>query len=814
MAASAAAVFVLSGAVIALELALMRCLAIARWHNFSYLVISTALLGFGASGTLLAFVGRRMQRRFRPWATALTVAFALSVTASFRAAEALPLNARYVLYDGRQAALMCAYHICLFVPFLLGATVIGLSLMQHGRRVHLIYAANLTGSGLGAALAVGLMFLMPAERLLHAVAGMAVAAALAWSLGGGSRGRRLRVVPVAAVAAWVAAEAVLMPVSLEVGEYKMLSTLRWWEQEGRARHVLTRHGPRARLDVYDSPLLHNVMSAGLGATDLPPPQCVILADGEPAGTVLKIRSPGEAATLDHTPMSVPYRMVDVPRVLLLGEVGGGNVWLARRMGAEHVTVVQSNPQVVRILQGPLADVSGGVFEGGDKMRVVTGGPRLFLERSAEQFDIIQIVSAETLAAEEGGLRALHEDFMLTCEGLALCIEHLSPRGVLAVTRGVQHPPRDNVKLFATVLAAIESLGVDEPGARMAQVRNYLAATTMAFGSPMTAERCRALARAADALSLDVEWAPCPDLLRDEQVTDVGGPAGKPYSYFRHAALAMLSGGRREFFSDWLYNVRPATDDSPYFHNFFRWRSLGAIRAAYGPQWFTRLELGYVVLAFVLAEVLAAGVIVIILPLPWLRRAPGVRGARWATCAYFTLLGLGFMMLEMAFLLKFTYFLGDAIYAAACVITSFLVFSGLGSATSRRLCGEPRRAVVAGAAGAAAIALLYVFGLDAAFGAMVGWSLAGRTAASVVMAAPLAFLMGWPFPNGLTLVRRTAPSLVPWAWGTNGFASVAASPLAVMIAVGAGYRTVLVLAAGLYLVALACSARLATAEGKG
>ena len=60
----ALAVFLLSAGVIALELALMRCLSIARWHHFSYLVISTALLGFGASGTLLTFAGRWLRRRF------------------------------------------------------------------------------------------------------------------------------------------------------------------------------------------------------------------------------------------------------------------------------------------------------------------------------------------------------------------------------------------------------------------------------------------------------------------------------------------------------------------------------------------------------------------------------------------------------------------------------------------------------------------------------------------------------------------------------------------------------------------------------
>ena len=806
---SALAVLLLSAAVIALELALMRCLAIARWHHFSYLVISTALLGFGASGTLLTFAGGWLRRRFTTSCAVLTILFAISVTLSFRAAEALPLDARYVLYSGRQAALMLLYHCLLFIPFLLGATVVGLSLTHLAGRVHLVYGANLIGSGLGGALAVGLMFVMPAERLLHAAAGLGVLAGLVWALSrrpAQRTGRRsLMVLVVLLVGAGLAISGVGKPLKLRVDQYKMLSVMRRWEADGSARRLLTRHGPRARLDVYDSPLLHRTMFAGLTAVDAPPAQLVILADGDPAATVFKIDAAKDAEILDHTPMSVPYRLLTAPRVLLLGETGGANVWLARRMGAEHVTVVQSNPQLIELMRGPLARMGGEVLTGPD-VTVVTAEPRAFLERTRERFDLIQVVTAEGMAAGGSGLRALHEDFLLTRQGLALCIERLTDAGVVAVTRGVQAPPRDNVKVFATLRASLESLGERKPGLRLVQVRNYLAATTMAFRRPVSQECSRALASVAQELALDVEWAPGLATGHGEQVNYADGPPGKPYSYFHHAALQLLSGERERFFRDWAYNVRPATDDSPYFYNFFRWRSLPDLMDAYGEQWLRRTELGYVVLVFALVEVVVVGATLILLPLLWLRRRHGVRG-RLATGTYFVLLGLGYMMLEMVCLLKFAQFLGDPIYAAAGIISSFLVFSGLGSALSRRLCPSPQRAIWTAALGVAALAVLYAVGLSAAFRALVGLPLAGRFAASVALTAPAAFLMGWPFPNGLTLLERGSPPLLPWAWGANGFASVAASPLAVMIAIAAGYSTVLLLVAALYLLAAVISLKL-------
>jgi hypothetical protein len=51
-------------------------------------------------------------------------------------------------------------------------------------------------------------------------------------------------------------------------------------------------------------------------------------------------------------------------------------------------------------------------------------------------------------------------------------------------------------------------------------------------------------------------------------------------------------------------------------------------------------------------------------------------------------------------------------------------------------------------------------------------------------APLAFAMGFPMPLGLQ--RLGGSRLVPWAWGTNGFASVLAAPLAMALAMTWGF----------------------------
>jgi len=799
MALPASAVFLVSMAVLGLELALMRCFSVASWHHFSYLVISTALLGFGASGTLLTLLGRRLQARFDAWAVALTLALALSVPLCFRAAQALPLDPQYILYSRRQGLLMAAYHLAFFVPFLLGALVIGLSLMHYAERVHVLYGANMLGSGAGSLAMILLMFVLPEAALLNAVAALALLAAAAWAAhaAGGRRawGVVLGLCVAAAAAALVLLGAV-RPLKLRIDQYKMLAVARRWAAQGDAEHLLTRHSPRGRLDVYSSPRFHLTLFAGLGAPGPPPPQLMLLLDGHLAGGMFQIRSAADARILDHTPMSVPYRMLKARDVLLLGERDGTNVWLARRAKAERITVVQRHARLIETLRGPLRNRGGGVFAL-PGVEVVTADLRLFLEATQGRYDIIHLAQAESMAAGTSGLLSLHEDYLLTRQGLALCLRRLRPGGLLAVTRGMQSPPRDNVKILATLVEALESLGVARPGRHVAQLRNYLAATTLASLTPLAGGRCERLISASRELGLDVEWAPCPGVDPTDQRATVPGPPGAAYSYYHYAAREILSPRREAFFRNWLYNVRPATDDSPYFHNFFRWSALGALRRSYGRLWFRKLDLGYVVVAAALAQVVVAGAVLIVLPLLWLRGRSSRRGGRLSTLAYFLLLGAAYMLLEMVLILKFTQFLGDPVLAAGGVLSAFLVCSGLGSMASGRISPSPPRTVSVGAVGIMAAAIGLVLGLDVVFALGASWHTAGRFVLCVCIAGPVAFVMGWPFPSGLGMVRRGAPGLMPWAWAANGFASVAGPPAAVLIAVSSGFSAVILLGAVLY-----------------
>jgi hypothetical protein len=777
-----AAITMASASVVGLQLVLMRCLAVARWHHFAYLVISTALLGFGASGTVLTWVGKRLAARFERSMHCLLVALAVAPPICFRAAEALPIDTYQVMLRGSQAGLLVAYHLLLLVPFLLGALSIGLPLMTFRQQVPSLYALNMIGSGAGAASAVGLMFLVRTEHLLWGVTAVAAAAALAIAAGQ-RRGIGIRaggvILPVAGV--------LLFSGPLHIDPYKPLASYQQLSRQGNGRLVAETYGPRGQIDVYESSVAHETLFASPQAA-MPPPQMTLIVDGAQTTPVFRIENASEAAILDETPMAAVYRVFQPSRVLLLGETGGTNIWLARRFGATRITVVQANRQIVELLKGPLAKPSGNVL-GGPDVQVEVAELRGFLCRTRERFDLIQLVSLESMAIGAPGAMALNESYVPTVEGITQCLDRLSPGGIVAVARGIEEPPRDNIRLFATFTEALGRRGVTNPAGHLLQFRNYLAACTVAADAPIAPVKVRQVREVLSSMAMDPVWYPG---MPDDQANRIDprpGPAATHLSYLDWAARQILSPHRSAFYATYAFDVRPATDDRPFFFDFFRWRSLRLYMRSYGRYWLARMEWGYVVLIAALAWSAAVGAAIILLPLLWLRKSCGPPGVRMATFAYYTALGAGYMLLEMAMIQQFTLLMAEPVFAVAVVLAAFLIFSGIGSAWAGR------RTAPAGMPVQSAIGMIVVMGaLYAAFGrhllmAAVGEPFAVRLGVCLLAAALLATPMGIPFPRGLVRLDRIAPGLVPWAWGANGLASVVAAVLAVVVAISIGFTAV-------------------------
>jgi hypothetical protein len=261
-------------------------------------------------------------------------------------------------------------------------------------------------------------------------------------------------------------------------------------------------------------------------------------------------------------------------------------------------------------------------------------------------------------------------------------------------------------------------------------------------------------------------------------------------YFR----AVQDGNEQSFFEKFPFDVRPSTDNKPFFFMFEKWGKIlegGSIRSVPG----------LAILSFQFLWICLLTLVLILLPLFLFRRRGLDTKHSTAYLLYFACLGLGFMLLEIGFMQKFTLFLGHPTYSISVILFSLLVFSGLGSLTSGRFSATYRKIILYSILGIASIALLYQFLLDPVFHSYLTMPLGVRILISVLLVAPMAFLMGMPFPTGLRVVEKEALEFVPWAWAVNGSFSVVATFAASFVAVIVGFATLVVCAIAIYLLGM-------------
>jgi hypothetical protein len=760
--------WLVSAAAIGLELGLMRGLSFQLWSHFAAMIISVALLGFGASGTLLTVVRRGVAGSEKGWLAGLALAFSLSIPLTWWAVQRVPLDVQFLAWSPSQAGNIMLVQFLLFVPFLLAGGFVGVALMDRPERIAGHYAANLAGSGAGAVAAILLMFVLSTTQMMTALAGAAFAAGallVPW------RQRRGAAVVVAGGAALVSV-IVWLPMRITMSPYKMLAQSRTWAGTTTLARV---EGPLGRIDVVAGPAIHYAPGLSLQYTRQIPPHALMITDGDQTSPVYDCKHLEDWTFLDYTTAAVAYHVCTRPRVCVIGAGGGADVGLALYHRSPRVVALEMNGQVIGLMTGPLAGRGGSVYRA-PGVRVINQEARGYFASTGETFDVIQLPALDAFGAAGAGLYASQESYLYTVEAFDAALDHLAPGGVLCITRWARVPPREELRAFDTAAEALRRRGLD-PSRHLAMIRSWATVTVQAFVEPISERQAEAVREFCRRRSFDLCWLP------GLQAADVNRYHLLERPYYYEDCLALLGPQRERFLADYAFDVAAATDAKPYFFHSFRWRSLPALAGQLRGTTPAFLEVGYLVMVAALIQAVVLAVVLILLPL-----APGIGGIRGAAgkatvLGYFLLLGAGFMLLEMGFLQKLILYLAHPIYSAAAVIASFLIFSGLGSQVSGYW--RARRAIMWAAAGVVLVAGLYVAGMDAWLRATQSQAVWVRFLVAAATIAPLAVLMGHMFPAGLRLLGGGSAGLVPWAWAVNGFASVVATVAAPLVAMQVG-----------------------------
>ncbi len=817
------AVFLVSIVLIAFEIAVMRVFSVGSWSNFGSMVISIALLGFGAAGTILTFFRERVARRAQSWLQTSCMLLSPSMAGAHIASQHIPFNPLFIVSDPMQIAWISLFFIVYSLPFFIGALFIGVSFMCLGSRIHHLYFWNMCGSGLGGFAILGCMYIFPPDTLCIPIFVIAFVAGL-FSV--------VRVDPVSlekhvfpkhlfatCFTSIISIAAVLLAGDIHVSDFKSVSYVRTYPDSKLEYYS---HGPSGVVHVYSSSYFHFAPGLSDNATmslkKFPEKAFMgLFIDGNgPIGIMRKLDT-AEEGYIDYLPMSAPYAVMQHPDVLLVKLGGGASLFTALYHGAAKVDIAEPNPLFFTLLRDiPVIAAYNQHVLDDSRIRTAVMQPRAFCRTSGNLYDLVEISLTDSIGLSQDGGAPVEENYTYTKEAFADYRKALKPDGILSVTVWNKlDPPRNVPKLLATAVQSLQEGGVQEPGKHIFVFQLlYSTATVLIKNSPFTEQETEKLKAFCEAMSFEICYYPgippreknFADILASYEKlfsgngnlgSETGMPDLLPGDFYHFALRYLLEGRGKELEAAYVFDISPMTDDRPYYSAYLKPQRLGMYvdqLASIADEW------GYLMLLATLVLSVLFGLFIILIPGIGSGRALRGKGT-WRVILYFACLGLGYMMIELYLIQKLVFFLAEPIFSLSIVITSLLVISGLGSLFSKRFLENRTLIVRIAGAGIIASVAFYLFGLQPLLSLFLDIGFPLKVLLSVACIAPAAFFLGIPFPTGLSAVTEKRPPLLPWAWGVNGALSVAGSVLPRVVSVSFGFGTVLIAAALLYVIAV-------------
>jgi MFS family permease len=796
---------ILSAAILAYQLVLMQLLSISHWYHFAYMVISVALLGFGASGTFISLTRNWLLKRFDAVLLWCCVGFAVSILLCIYLSQQIEFIPYLIVWQPWKLWSMLGYFLLLLIPFLLGALAIGLVFTKHTEKISSLYFANLLGSALGGIAGLALMWWFFPQHLPLAIALAGVIAALIslWRV----RNRLATVLLALAVFVLLFVWQLKFPLQIRVSEYKSLAkTLNLPD----VRIVREKESPYGFIQVVESDLLRYAPGLSLSYTQSTPHQTGIFKNAEWVGATLHPHDGTPSLEyLQFTTSALPYVLHSSDSICIIGVGAGTEVLTALVASPESshlnwpksIIGLELDPLLLSITQEYLLKtISQTKFTG--KLQLIASEGRGFLTRPTDggqartdaRFDLIAIPLLESFSTGATGIYGMTEDYLFTVESFSRMLSKLREDGILAVTEWIKVPERSVLKLIVTLLEALEKTGIPDPSSHLAAIRSWGTATVIVKPKPFDEKEITQIREFCNSRSFDLMYVPG----IQESETNRYHQLQQPLYY--NAITALLSSRREEFIEQYPFDIRAASDQHPYFGHFLRWKNLPWFVEQVGREGVPFLEWGYVTILATLVAVVIISLVLILFPLLFLKRRIAER-AFLKPLLYFGGIGVGYMLLEMVLIQTLALFLGHPLYSVSAVITGMLLFSGLGSLVIRAGSGVPLLTLKWIFIGIFLMSIVYMIALPGVIRGLIHLSDAWRYGLAVLLLAPISFLMGMPFPSALARLHWLNSSLVPWAWGINGIASVVSAVLAVVLSIEFGFHVVFLLAGGCYLVAL-------------
>lgn len=753
--------------VLSFEILLTRVFSVRLSYHYASLIISLSMIGLVIGALSVFFMRKRANLRNLSSPEALSyiaAALAVSCPLVFISSAITPFDHVKMLWENIQVAYLVCFVIQCTIPFFLYGMLISTVLSIWPQRANRIYAFDLFGGALGLVAAMVLMDVWRMEFVLLAVtalAGLAILPALKGKFASVVFGSGLL-----ALCVVIGAETISLPISPYKGLMQALNA------DG-ARHVETIYSSHSRLDIFENPSMRSAPGMSVVFQGHVPKGRGLAIDGHIVGVHIDGSNGRTHEFLRHLPSSLPYLFSGPQDILIIGARNGIDLLQAARFSPRHLYVAESDTSVLRYVkrQNARSPVPVTIFPGSGRMVLRNLPHRLGL------------IFLSTTGFTPSGNFGLHEDYDLTVEALIQYLRALRDDGLLFIQMFLLPPPRLELRLAHNMAAAMEGLRIGKTGKHLLVYRSW---DTVNF-----------LVKRNGFSEGDVDIID--NFLLNRQFDRIypAGSEKNPFilgvdyaTLFRNILDPGLASG---FTESYVFDIRPTTDDRPFFYYFLKINRLAEIYELGGRKWQYFLHEGMALPFIIVVLALVALAIFIITFFSVGRfkenfqkdspkRTPGF-------FLYFALIGFAFMFVEVFFIHRLILPFGSPVRAFSITLVTMLAATGVGSMVSGSIPGTTRLQIM-GLAPLLCGACYFLFNMIA------------ETRLSALATVPIAGILGFFFPVGLSFFVQDQGTDIPLAYATNGAASVVSPPIASLLGTSYGCGILLVLAAVLYTLAVA------------
>jgi hypothetical protein len=438
--------FLLSAATLTFEINLTRLFSVAQFYHFAFMIVSIALLGFGASGAFLAMFPGLGQADPRRSLGRLALATGLAMLGAYTLTNALPFDSFSLAWDRRQVLVLVLHYLALALPFFFSGMATSLLLAADPHRAGRTYAFNLFGSAAGCLVALLATNRLGGEGTAVLSGFLAGMSALAAQVDDGRQKKDNRIfvcrlssivltlaillLTAADLAPRLAGRPGLPVFALRLSPYKALT---YALQQPGAETIYQRWNSFSRVDVVRSPGIHSFPGLSYRYLQPLPSEDGLTVDGDDLSPVLL--PGGEAAYADYLPLAGAFRLRPGAGALILEPRGGIDVLSALALGARQVTAVEANPLIVA--------AAADIYTGPRVHTVITSG-RSFIRRTRAVRRHHPVLAHPTTRYARA--YSLGEDYRYTVEAQDT-LQRLEPDGLLVATRWLQDPPSEELRLL-------------------------------------------------------------------------------------------------------------------------------------------------------------------------------------------------------------------------------------------------------------------------------------------------------------------------------------------------------------------------------